>query len=123
MSFAQYDIKSNIPNERVHRARILGTGAAAPTKEVGPGITVTRTSEGIYKFTWAENPGTFVGIGGFMFGDTTPGDVKAHDLTRDTYDSSTFSIEVHVWDATATLDDLDATETLDVSFVFAEGEL
>jgi hypothetical protein len=60
--------KTNIAEERLIRVRILGTGAANPTKEIGQGVTVTRTSEGLYRFSFNENPGTFVGIGGYIFG-------------------------------------------------------
>lgn len=110
--------RSSEPEVTLHFTRILGTGAANPTKEVGAGITVTRTSEGLYKYTWRQNPGKFVNIVGHCFGDTTPGDVKAHTISRDTYSESTFSIEVNVWDGSAATDDLDATEYLDVTFAF-----
>ncbi len=117
------DTKTNIPEERIYRVRILGTGAADPTKELGNGVTVTRTAEGVYKFSFDANPGAFVQVGGYIFGDTTPGDVKGHTLTRDTYTSPSGStdgyVEVSVWDSTFAADDLDATEYLDISFVFA----
>ncbi len=112
---------SSVPEERRYRIRILGTGAADPTKEVGQGVTVTRTAEGVYKLTFAENPGTFVGIEGYVFGAETPGDVKGHTLTRDTFDTTdnVFSLSISVWDSSFAADDLDATEYLDVTVVFA----
>lgn len=118
-----FDPKSNVADERIIQVRILGTGAAAPTKEIGQGVTVTRTSEGLYKFSFNENPGTFVGIRGHIFGAATPGNIKGHTLTRDTYVAPSGStdgyIECNVWDSTFTTDDLDATEYLDVTFVFS----
>lgn len=123
---AEHPPRSNIPNERIYRCRLLGVNGADPTKEVGPGVTATRTSEGIYKFAWATNPGRFIGVGGFVFGDTTPGDVKNKILARDTYQDPTATasghIELHIFES-GTLDDLEATEYLDVSFVFSEGGL
>ena len=119
---AQFDTKTNVPSERIYRVRLLGSNGADPTKEFGPGVTVTRTSEGIYKFSFNDNPGEFIGIGGWVFGDTTPGDVKAKYLTRDTYTAPSGStagyIECHVFES-GTLDDIEDTEYLDISFVFA----
>lgn len=115
---------TNVPDERVYRCRLLGANGADPTTEVGHGVTATRTSEGIYKFSFSPNPGVFVGVGGYMFGDTTPGDVKAKIATRDTYtdpsgDTAGY-IEVHVFES-GTLDDIEDTEYLDISFVFSAG--
>lgn len=118
--------KTNVPSERVYRVRLLGANGTDPTKEFGPGVTVTRTNEGIYKFSFDANPGTFIGVGGYIFGDTTPGDVKAKILTRDTYTAPSGStdgyVECHVFES-GTLDDIEATEYLDVSFVFAAQDL
>ena len=120
---SEFKTKTNIPDERVYRCRLLGVNGADPTKEVGPGVLATRTSEGIYKFSFVENPGTFVGVGGYMFGDTTPGDVKLKVATRDTYTAPSGTtdayVEVHVFES-GTLDDIETTEYLDISFVFSE---
>ena len=117
-----FNSKSNIPEERLHRVRILGTGAAAPTLQAGNGITVTRTSEGLIKFTFAKNPGTFVGFSA-NFGAATPADVKGHTATRDTMVNTTSSadayIEVAMYDSVFAVDDLEANEYLDLTFVFA----
>lgn len=116
------NLLSNVSGLRLDFVRLLGTGAAAPTKEFGPGITVTRTSEGLLKFTWTENPGEFVGIAGYAFGDTTPADVKGHTIARDTYSEATSTadayIEVAMYDSTFAVDDLEATEYLDICFAF-----
>lgn len=113
-----YPARATVPEVWLHPVRLLGTGAAAPTKELGNGIAVTRTAEGVYKLTWSENPGVFVGLVGHVFGDATPADVKGHTLTRDTYDATAYSIEVSVWDSVFAADDLDATEYLDLLFAF-----
>lgn len=122
MGYPEFKTKTNVPDERVYRVRLLGANGAAPTKEFGPGVTVTRTSEGIYKFSFDDNPGEFIGIGGYIFGDTTPDDVKNKTIKRDTYTAPTSTadghLEVHVFES-GTLDDIEATEYLDISFVFA----
>ena len=123
MAHPGYETKSNVAEERVYRVRLLGVNDADPTKEFGPGVTVTRTSEGIYKFSFNDNPGTFIGVGGYMFGDTTPANVVNKTIKRDTYTAPSGDtdgyIEVHVFES-GTLDDIEDTEYLDISFVFSE---
>ena len=122
MGFPDFKSKTNVPSERIYRVRLLGVNGANPTKEFGPGVTVTRQSEGVYRFSFDENPGEFIGLGCVAFGDTTPDDVKNKELTRDTYIAPSGTtdgyIECHVFES-GTLDDIEATEYLDISFVFA----
>lgn len=40
--------------------RLLGTGAAAPTIEVGRNFTISRTGVGDYKLTFTDHPGPYV---------------------------------------------------------------
>lgn len=109
--------RNSSPEIECHHVRLLGTGAAAPTKQIGRGITVTRTSAGLYKLTWAETPGTFVGISG-AFGAATPDDMQGHTFARDTYDATAFSLEVLVQDSAFNVDDLEANEYLDLQVYF-----
>lgn len=122
MAYPENPPKSNVLDERMYRVRILGTGAANPTKQIGHGVTVTRTAEGVYKFTFANNPGTFINFYPGL-GAATPGDVKGHTVTRDTPVAATATtnayIELSVWDGAAAADDLDADEYLDVTFVYS----
>ncbi len=115
--------RSNIAEERLIRVGITGTGAADPTRRAGPGVTVTRTAQGVYKYTFADNPGTFVGINGPCLRADTPSAVKDYSVSGDTYTSPTGSadgfIEVSVWDAAAAAVDLAAAQYLDLTFVFA----
>lgn len=113
------DSKSNVHQERVHRMRLLGTGASAPTVEFCPNVTISRVSAGLYRITWADAVGTFMCIGGYTFGAATPGDVKGQTLTRDTFDTTNKQLDIAVWSSAFAADDLQATEYLDVSFVFA----
>lgn len=119
MGVATYEAQANVPSPRYHHVRMVGTGAAAPTKQVGQGITITRTAVGVYRLTWAENPGIFVGLNDGLQA-VTPGDIKNHSLVWDTYDAATRSIEVTLWDAAAAAHDLAANEFIHAMIVFAE---
>jgi hypothetical protein len=112
--------KSCVHEERVIRIRLLGTGAADPTVEYGPSMTVVHQATGVYRITLNEGRGTFICIGGYVFGAATPGDVKGQTLTRDTWDATNRQLDLAVWSSTFAADDLQATEYLDVSLVFAD---
>lgn len=119
----QFDkVLSSVPDERHIRVRLLGTGTT-PTVELGQRVTVTRTAAGVYKVTFDEGQGTFVGFA-WALGAATPGDVKGHTVTRDTYTAPTATasgfIEVSLWSATFAADDLQATEYMDLDFVFSQ---
>jgi hypothetical protein len=121
----QFDrVLSSVPDERHYRIRLLGTGAADPTVEVGQKVTVARTAAGVYKITFTDNPGNFIGMGAPMFGAATPADVKGQTCTRGTYTAPTATasgfISVSVWSSTFSADDLQATEYLDLDIVFTE---
>lgn len=107
------------PKLHVYHVRLLGTGAAAPTKVLGTGITVTRTAEGRYLLTWAENPYVFAGLTWGLQG-TTQGNVKGHTVTCGAYPqtASTYTLEVDLWDSTFAAEDLEDAEwmTLDIAF-------
>jgi hypothetical protein len=119
-----YPSQSSVPSERLKVIRLLGTGAADPTVEIGQGVTVTRTASGVYKVVFNEGPGTFVGIRGYVFGGSTPGDVKGQTLTRSTFTAPTATVDgfvsLSVWSSTFAADDLQATEYLDVTVAFSE---
>lgn len=118
----QFKSRTNVPEERVYQVRLLGVNGANPTKEFGPGVTVTRQNEGIYRFSFDDNPGEFVGIRGYCFGDTTPADVKSKELSRGAYTAPSGTtdgyVDCHIFES-GTLDDIEATEYLDITFVFA----
>lgn len=117
-----YPVTCTTAHGVLHTVRLLGVNDADPTKEVGPGITVSRTAEGVYKVLWNYNPGTFVTIVGYCFGDTTPADVKGYTMTRDTVDTTTPTapfIAVSTWDSSFAAADIVATGYLDITFLFA----
>lgn len=118
-----YPSASSVPGEKLYAIRLLGTGAADPTTEIGQGVTVTRTATGVYRITFNDGPGTFVGIRGYAFGAATPGDVKGQTLTRNTFVQPTSTadgyLEVSVWSSTFAADNLQATEYLDITIAFS----
>lgn len=112
--------KTCVHEERIIRIRLLGTGAADPTVEYGPNMTVLRQGVGVHRITLTEGRGTFIGIGGYIFGAATPGDVKGQTLTRDTWDATNRQLDIAIWNSSFAADDLQTTEYLDVSLVFAD---
>lgn len=113
-----YPLKNSEPEVRDYPIRILGVNNADPTKEVGKGVTITRTGEGVYRITWAQKPFTFVGIVGYCFGAATMSDVKGYTLTRDTYDTSGFTLDVSVWNSSFAAADIIADQYLDLTVRF-----
>lgn len=123
MSFS--NSKTSVDDERLYVFRLLGTGAADPTVEVGPsGATVTRQGVGVHRITMPAGSGTFIGIRGYMLGAATPGDVKGHTVTRDTYTAPTATargfLDIAIWSATFAADELNATEYLDLTIAMQE---
>ncbi len=114
-----YTAKSSVPEERLYAIRILGVNDANPTEEVGAGVAITRTGEGVYRVTFAENPGTFIGIRGYCFGSATMSDTKGYTLTRDTYDTTGFTLDLSVWNSSFAAADITANQYLDVTIAFA----
>lgn len=110
--------KTTIPDERKYRVRIEGVNGANPTKDLGAGVTVTRTGEGAYLVTWVANPGTFMGWQP-GFGAATPADLKGYTVVRDEYDASTKSMAFVVYDSSFAAADLIADQWLDLAIEFS----
>ena len=104
--------------------RILGTGAANPTKEFGVGITPTWVSTGRYRFTFSEYPGTFLGaMCQFMEDAPVAGDGKLAIVDHDSWTVSGLALDIVLEDpgteaVANVLSDLAATEKLFVMFYF-----
>lgn len=111
--------RSTVHNERIHRLRLLGTGAANPTVEIGQRVTVAWVSTGLYRITWTEGPGTFVGFH-YGLGAATTGDLKGYTVVRDTYDATNHQLDLAVYNSSFALADLAANQYLDAAIVFAE---
>lgn len=122
----QYPSRSNIAKERTYRVGLTGASTSDPTKRVGPGITVTRTAQGVLKFSFSsENPGTFVGLGGEpAFRADTPSGVKGFTANAGAYTAPSGTtagfISISLWDASQAAVDLTSVQYLDVTFMFTE---
>lgn len=114
-----YPPKTSIPEERKYRIRVEGVNGDNPTKELGAGVTVTRTGEGAYRITWASNPGTFIGWSK-GFGAATPADLAGYTAVRDEYDSTNKRLDFVVYSDTPAAADLIADQWIDVVVEFAE---
>lgn len=118
--------KTNVNEERVYRTRILGTGAATPSKVVGNGVTVTRTGVGVFRYTFADNPGQYVDFIPTLQAET-PSDVKGHTIIADTYvppaSGELGYIELSLFNASDAAHDLAAAEYLGASFIFSASSL
>jgi hypothetical protein len=115
--------KTNISEERLVRVGITGAATSDPTRRAGPGVVVTRTAIGVVRFTFADNPGTFVGIAGHAFRAVTPSGVKGYSISGGSYvapaSGARAYIEVSLWDASNAAVDLTNVQYLDVTFAFA----
>ncbi len=116
-----YDSKSSASGERNYRIRILGVNDASPTNELGQGTVVTRTGEGAYLITWANNPGYFVGWD-LEFGATVPGDLKGYTAVRGVYSttSDVFTLAFVVYNSSFSAADLIALQWADICVTFKE---
>jgi len=115
---------SNTPELRDYHVRLLGTGASDPTKQYGPGVTVTRTAVGVFKFTFLSNPGIFVKFD-WALGDATPSNVKGCTVTRGSYTTAAgvYSLSLSLWDSAFAAKELAATNEMDITISFKETSL
>lgn len=118
MPIDYYPVRGSQAETRHTTIRILGVNDANPTEELGMGVVITRTGEGVYRITWATNPGVFAGIVGYCFGAATMSDVKGYTLTRDTYDTSGLILDVSVWNSSFAAADIVANQYLDLTVAF-----
>lgn len=115
--------KTNIAEERLYRVGMTGNATSTPTRRAGPGVTVTRTGVGVWRFSFNDNPGTFVGITGFAFRADTASGVKGYSLSAGAYVAPSGStdgyIDVSLWDSSNAAVDLTTTQYLDITFEFS----
>lgn len=112
--------KTSEPALRDVEVRLLGTGAAVPTKVYGQGITVTRTGVGDYLLTFAEHLGTYAGHIGAGIEATTAANVKNHSVVLGAYSTSARTLQVTFWDAAAAAHDLAALEWINLRLRFKQ---
>jgi hypothetical protein len=98
--------------------RIQGAGAANPTKERGHGVTVTRLGVGNYRFTWAENPGTFLGFEEPGKQATASGALKQTTTDAIAYDATNRRLDIQHWSSAGAARELAAAEWLTFRVLF-----
>ncbi len=107
-------LRSNQQELVAHVFRLQGAGAAVLTISEpanAAGVSVGRTSAGIYTLTWTDDPGSFVGAT-YGFEDTTPANLDDHSCITDNYASKVLTFTVY--DGSPAVDDLESTEYLTV---------
>ncbi len=114
------DPKTSEAELRYVELRLEGAGAAAPTKRLGQGITVTRTGAGDYLLTFAEPLGNYVGHTGMGLEAATPANVKNHSVVLGAYNPTARTLQVTFWDAAAAAHDLVATEFINATLRFKQ---
>jgi hypothetical protein len=123
MSATLYELFGDLKGSALVFGAFVGTGAADPTPRVTnpPGWTVTRTSAGIYRISFAQNYSALICAFGSI-GGTTPANVAAHTYVWDDYVAASGNTnayrEVSIYDAANALDDLEATEFFEFTAVF-----
>lgn len=98
--------------------RMQGTGAAAPTKEFGRGVTLTRLGVGNYRITWSEKPGNFVGFNEPGKQATASGALKNCTVDAIGYDAVNFRLDIQLWSSAGAARELAAAEWLIIKPLF-----
>lgn len=113
-----FDVKSSVPGMRQVHIRLLGTGAADPTKQVGQGVAVTRTGVGAHRIQLAENIGQFVGWS-WAFAADTPANVDGWTAVRTQYDATNKRLDYVIYNDTPAPAELAAATYIDIIVYFA----
>jgi len=123
MALDAYPVRSGIPEVYKYIVRMTGTGASVPTQNypaASSGVTLARTSAGLFTLTWTDDPGTYLGITGQSFGGTTTINMLNHEAREVSYASKVLTFTVY--DDTA-VDDLEAAEFLTLEIAFSRSSL
>ena len=112
-----YPHRTTRPESQEHLIRLEGAGTSAPVKHLGAGVTLSRTGAGVYRITWDDNPGVFLGAWAQLQA-ADPSDLDGYTVTFGAYDSTNQRIDMRVEDGTAAAD-LGADEFACLSIVFS----
>jgi hypothetical protein len=109
--------KDNEPNVRRAFVRFEG-GAAAITKKVGRGLSLTRNGAGLVTITFNRSPGQFIGLQAMpAFDAAVPANVKSYIGIVGAYAAATKSIQLNLFEA-GVLTDLAASEFCSLTLLF-----
>lgn len=116
---------ATLPGVEAHIVKFVG-GAAAVTKVYGKAVTVTYVGSGVVNLVWdtsPENPGTCLGILGFSFQASTPGDVAGHTVVADDFVTATSTLPITIFNGSDTGHDLAASEWLTLVIGFTREDV
>lgn len=116
MALDAYVMKNQAPEVIETWVRLLGTGASAPTVVYGEGVSITRTSQGLYVITFADVNGTWMG---YVHGleATTLADLDNWSVVGK-YDATARTFTFSLYDATPAVQDLAAAQWINLAFRF-----
>ncbi len=114
-----YPSRSSEPGDVELKLRLLGTGASAPTKVYGKGITVGRSGVGVYTLTFDNLPGAYAGST-WGFDANTPLNVAGCTcaITSSTVTSTAWTVTVYSGGTTPAARELAANEWLNMTITF-----
>lgn len=113
--------KAATPERVKYDCRILGTGAADPTREIGAdaGIVVTRNGgAGLLRFQFDHNPGKYLGQN-FSLIATAPAALLGFTLVFGDWDAANLRIDATLGNAANAAADLAAAQRISVEFLFS----
>lgn len=113
-----YPLVTGVQQLRKYFVRVLGIDGSLTTQEAN-GMTLTRTGEGAYLITWADNPFQFIGAN-FGFVATTRADLKGYTVVFGDYSSTAKTLAFTIFDSTFTAADLIAAQRVCIEVTFAE---
>lgn len=119
MSVVNFPAMAAQPDTVLVPVFVTGVNDANPTNTYAPGVTVTRTNEGIYRFTFAQVKGAFLGAWCQVAG-TTVGNIKGYSAHPTVWDSTNNRVDITVYNASDVAADIIATEYLYVLFAFRQ---
>jgi hypothetical protein len=119
VSVVNYPARSAMPETVLVPVFVTGINDANPTNTFAPGVTVTRTGEGVYRFAFADKKGTFLGCW-TQVGGATVANVKQYQAHPAAFDATNNRLDITVYNAAGNAADVIATEQLYVLFAFRQ---
>lgn len=107
-----------VQNLRKYFVRILGVNGSLTTQEAN-GMTLTRTGEGAYLITWADNPFQFISAS-FGFVATTVADLKGYTVVFGDYSATAKTLAFTIFDSSFAAADLITAQRVTIELTFAE---
>lgn len=114
--------RSSQPETREVKVRMVGTGASAPTKLYGQGITISRLGVGNYRLTFAEAPGAFVNMSHGLQA-ATPANLAGCTVVAVAWDATNKRLDITLYGSTFAVRELAANEWLSLNLTFQASSL